>query len=156
MVGVAESNGEPTEGIRMDRRKFLLGLVGGVAVAAGLAGRTQPAEALPITPDPLSPPGPSDVETAVATPEDIEAAQVQAAQWGRPATPLLAPSLLAPPVLGSPLLLWPAPPVLAPSLLAPPLLVKVILGAPNENGGSAAVCITAPRSSSWSVATLSD
>src|SRR5829696_1351939 len=82
MVGVAESNGEPTEGIRMDRRKFLLGLVGGVAVAAGLAGRTQPAEALPITPDPLSPPGPSDVETAVATPEDIEAAQVQAAQWG--------------------------------------------------------------------------
>jgi len=73
----------------------------------------------------------------------------------RPATPLLAPSLLAsallgstpllaPPVLGSPLLLWPAPPILAPSLLAPPLLVRVIVGAPNENGGSAAVCITAP------------
>jgi len=76
----------------------------------------------------------------------------------RPATPLLAPSLLAsallgstpllaPPVLGSPLFLWPAPPILAPSLLAPPLLVRVIVGAPNENGGSAAVCITAPEPS---------
>jgi hypothetical protein len=66
----------------MNRRKFLLGFAGGIAAVAGLAGRTRPAEALPITREPLSAPRPSDVETAVATPQDIEAAQVQATQWG--------------------------------------------------------------------------
>jgi hypothetical protein len=35
----------------MDRRTFLLGIIGGIAAATGLAGHTTPAEAGPIGPD---------------------------------------------------------------------------------------------------------
>jgi hypothetical protein len=84
----------------MDRRTFLLGIIGGIAAATGLAGHTTPAEAGPIGPDSSS--IEPDLEPAVM-PEDSDSVQAQYAQWGyygprrrywRRSQTLLAPPLL--------------------------------------------------------------
>ena len=65
----------------MDRRTFLLGLIGGLAAAAGLAGTgANPAHALPLD----STPAPDDATDASAIkPEDLEGVRIEEAQYWR-------------------------------------------------------------------------
>ena len=64
----------------MDRRKFLLGLVGGLTAAAAATAISQQAEALPLA-RPVSPRLPETPEPAVATDADLEGVKVQDAQY---------------------------------------------------------------------------
>jgi hypothetical protein len=65
----------------MHRRTFLLGLVGGLASAAGLAAVTaSPAEALPLSPAPLPKLGGDKPEPAVLTPEDLDRVRIEEAR----------------------------------------------------------------------------
>lgn len=67
----------------MDRRRFLLGLVGALAAATTLTAATsEVAEALPLQPPPELPPEPTP-EHAIATEADLEAAKAQEAYWVR-------------------------------------------------------------------------
>ncbi|HYY83422.1 MAG TPA: hypothetical protein VE686_02830, partial [Beijerinckiaceae bacterium] len=66
---------------RMERRTFLLGLVGGLAVAAGLAATgSTPAEALPLKAPPAPVPGGAD-EAADIKPEDLDGVRTEDAQY---------------------------------------------------------------------------
>jgi hypothetical protein len=84
----------------MERRTFLLGLVGGLAAAAGLAATgSTPAEALPLKAPPAPVPGGAD-EAADIKPEDLDGVRTEDAQYYIVALHLsAAPPLLAPPVL---------------------------------------------------------
>lgn len=65
----------------MQRRTFLLGLFGGLAAAAGLAGAAStPAEALPQSPVPA--PGP-DPEAADIKAEDLDGVGVEESRYRR-------------------------------------------------------------------------
>jgi hypothetical protein len=65
----------------MERRTFLLGLVGGLAAAAGLAGAgASPAHSLPLRPEPIT--GGDGTETAEIRPEDLDEVRIEPA-WHR-------------------------------------------------------------------------
>ena len=65
----------------MERRTFLLGLVGGLAAAAGLAATgSTPAEALPLKAPPAPVPGGAD-EAADIKPEDLDGVRTEDAQY---------------------------------------------------------------------------
>jgi hypothetical protein len=66
----------------MHRRTFLLGLVGGLASAAGLAATSSPADALPLSPAPLPKPG-DKPEPAVLMPEDLDGLRIEEARGYR-------------------------------------------------------------------------
>jgi hypothetical protein len=64
----------------MERRTFLLGLVGGLAAAAGLAATgSTPAEALPLKPTPT--PGGAAEDAADIKPEDLDGVRTEDAQY---------------------------------------------------------------------------
>ena len=72
----------------MERRTFLLGLVGGLAAAAGLAATgSTPAEALPLKPIPNPGPDGAPDEAADIKPEDLDGVPADYAwhrRWHRP------------------------------------------------------------------------
>jgi hypothetical protein len=66
----------------MERRTFLLGLVGGLAAAAGLAATgSTPAEALPLRPTPVPGSGGAVDEAADIKPEDLDGVRTEDAQY---------------------------------------------------------------------------
>src|SRR4051794_20658401 len=66
----------------MERRTFLLGLVGGLAAAAGLAAAgSTPAEALPLTAAPAPQPGERAEDTADIRPEDLDGVRTEESRW---------------------------------------------------------------------------
>jgi hypothetical protein len=68
----------------MERRTFLLGLVGGLAAAAGLAAAgSTPAEALPLKAAPGHAPSPADApaEPADLKAEDLDGVRTEEAQY---------------------------------------------------------------------------
>ena len=66
----------------MDRRDFLKSLFGVVGVAAAASVLAPAAEAFPLVAKPATPDGGAP-EPAVATPEDIEKAEIEQAGWRR-------------------------------------------------------------------------
>ena len=66
----------------MERRTFLLGLVGGLAAAAGLAAAgSTPAEALPLKAPAPDAPGKGETEAADIRPEDLDGVRTEEAQY---------------------------------------------------------------------------
>ncbi|HEX8167993.1 MAG TPA: hypothetical protein VF601_19670 [Beijerinckiaceae bacterium] len=66
----------------MERRTFLLGLVGGLAAAAGLAATgSTPAEALPLAGPVPDATGKAGTEAADIRPEDLDGVKVEETQY---------------------------------------------------------------------------
>jgi hypothetical protein len=65
----------------MERRAFLLGLIGGLAAAAGIVGGARPADAMPAAPSDV--PGGKGPETAAVRAEDLDGVAVEHTQHYR-------------------------------------------------------------------------
>jgi hypothetical protein len=65
----------------MERREFLR-LTLGIAAATAVVGATTQSQAMPVMP-PAEPKAEATPEPAVATPRDVEDAQVEKVQWWR-------------------------------------------------------------------------